>query len=143
MFSLLSYRARSKSELLLRLRKKYRLNDIKDVINELELKGYINDAEFTEIYAASLIKNKLFSRMAVKHKLQTHDISNEILDPILDNLYSQNDEKKLIKKIITKRLRSKTKISKTEVDKLTIYLKRKGFHWNDIMVVLIELNLSL
>ena len=143
MFSLLSYRARSKSELLLRLRKKYRLNDIKDVINELELKGYINDAKFTEMYASSLIKNKLFSRNAVKHKLRTHDISNEIMDPILDNLYSQNDEKKIIKKIIKKRLRSITKIGKTEIGKLTIYLKRKGFHWNDIKVVLIESNLSL
>ena len=95
------------------------------------------------MYASSLIKNKLFSRNAVKHKLRIHDISNEILDPILDNLYSQNDEKKLIKKIITKRLRYKTKISKTQIGKLTIYLKRKGFHWNDIRVVLIELDLGL
>ena len=43
------------------LRSKYHSNDIKDVINELELKGYINDAEFTEMYAESLIKNKLFT----------------------------------------------------------------------------------
>lgn len=89
-----------------------------------------------------MIKNKLFSRNAVKHKLRTHDISNEILDPILDNLYSQNDEKKLIKKVITKRLKFKTKISKAEIGKLTIYLKRKGFHWNDINDVLIESNLN-
>ena len=141
-FSLLSYRARSKSELLLRLRKKYRLNDIIDVIKELELKGHINDEEFTETYASSLIKNKLFSRKAVKHKLRSHHISNEILDPILDKLYSKNDEKKLIKKIITKKLRFKTKINKTEIGKLTIYLKRKGFYWNDIKVALIESNLS-
>lgn len=95
------------------------------------------------MYASSLIKNKLFSRKAVKHKLRSHDISNEILDPILDNLFFQNTEKKLIKKIITKRLKFKTKICKTEIGKLTIYLKRRGFHWNDIKDVLIESNLSL
>ncbi len=95
------------------------------------------------MYASSLIENKLFSRNAVKHKLRTHDIPNEILDPILDNLYSQFNEQKIIKKLVTKRLRFKAKISKKEIGKLTVYLKRKGFNWNDIKIVLIESNLFL
>lgn len=95
------------------------------------------------MYVSSLIKNKFLSRIAIKHKLHKHNISDEILDPILDNLYSQTDEKELIKKITTKRLKLKTKISENEIVKLTIYLKRKGFHWNDIKMVLSELNLNL
>tara|TARA_B100001250_G_scaffold165625_1_gene142566 strand:+ start:3223 stop:3708 length:486 start_codon:yes stop_codon:yes gene_type:complete len=141
--NLLAYRSRSKAELILKLRnKKYKLDDIKDVINELELKGYINDEEFTKMYASSLIKNKLFSRNAIKYKLQKHNISNEILGPILNNLFSKTDEKELIRKLITKKLRLKTKINENEIAKLTIYLKRKGFNWNDIKIVLSELKLS-
>jgi SOS response regulatory protein OraA/RecX len=94
------------------------------------------------MYASSLIKNKLLSRNAVKHKLLKHNISNEILCPILDNLYFQTDEKELIKKITIKRLRLKTKINENEIVKQVNYLKGKGFHWNDIKIVLGELNLN-
>ena len=56
---LLSYRQRSKHELIkLFLANGFNLNNIKDVINDLEEREYINDYKFAKMYASHLIKEK-------------------------------------------------------------------------------------
>ena len=137
----LAYRARSKAELFSKLIKKYKLDDIKSVIKELEVKGYVNDKEFAKMYSSNLIKNKLLSKKAVKHRLLKHKISEDILNPILDNIFSQLNEKQIIFKIITKKISKNENMNDKDIAKLFLYLKRKGFYLNDIKDVAREFNI--
>ena len=136
-FNYLSYRPRSKNEIYLKL-KNFFFNEkyIKIVLSELELKGYINDKLFAHDYARMLIDKKLLSRKAVEHKFYKHKISNDILKPILDKLYQDKDEKKIIEKLVYKKKYILNDLNSEDLIKLSNYLGRKGFNWNDIKSVI-------
>mgnify|MGYP001245457815 CR=1 FL=1 len=135
-FNYLSYRSRSKNEIYLKLNKSF-FNEkyIKMVLSELELKGDINDELFANDYARTLIDKKLLSRKAVEDKFYKHKISNDILKPVLDSLYHDNDEKKIIEKLIYKKKYMLNGFNSEELIRVSNYLGRKGFNWNDIRIV--------
>ena len=99
-FRLLSYRARSRFELYTRISAKgFNKHQVSHVLDELEAKGYIDDSEFSKMYAMHLIRSKHLGRIAVKYQFIKHQIPQEILDPILDELYTKYPVEDLIKKI--------------------------------------------
>ena len=133
---LLSYRARSRFELFTRLSSRgFEKNQVYNVIDELEAKGYIDDKEFSKMYALHLVKSKYLGKFAVKHHFLKHQISPEILDPILDELYIEYPIDTLIKKIINKK---KLEFSPELISdkKVMAHIKRKGFSWDDITTTL-------
>ena len=73
-------------------------------MDELEAKGYIDDSEFSKMYAMHLIRSKYLGRISVKYQFIKHQIPREILDPILDELYTKYPIEDLIKKIINKKV---------------------------------------
>ena len=130
--TLLSYRQRSRAELTRRLKEKgHVLKDIKPLLDEFESKGYINDSDFARMYATHLVEKKMIGRFAVRNKFYEHHIPDHILDPILDELYQKNPTSELVKLIMNKRMKTRTKTQK-EKTRLVNLLKRKGFVWNDI-----------
>ena len=130
--TLLSYRQRSRAELTRRLKEKgHALKDIKPLLDEFESKGYINDSDFARMYATHLVEKKMIGRFAVRNKFYEHQIPDHILDPILDELYQKNPTSELVKLIMNKRMKTRTKTQK-EKTRLVNLLKRKGFVWIDI-----------
>ena len=132
MLNLISYRLRSKEELKQRyLNKGYNLSDIEYAIDYLESKGYIDDEEFSRMYATHLIKFKSLGKKLVLHKFKTHRIEMEILMPIIESVYLKNPPNNLIKAIIKRKFRN-SKNKKNSKAEIYNYLKRKGFTWEDI-----------
>ena len=132
----LSYRSRSKNEILLHfLKKGFQRKNIEFVIEELESKGYVNDEEFAKIYASNLIEVKLLGINAVMNKFHKHKINRELVDKIVSDLYEENPQKDLIKKIINKKFQL---INKDLIrnQRIINYLKRKGFLWEEIVEAL-------
>ena len=133
---MLSYRQRSKHELIeLFLANGFLLVNIKNVINDLEKRKYINDYEFAKIYASHLVKEKKLGQFLVRQKLKQHKIDSETIADIVSKLYKDFPPENLIKEIIKKKKLLSGKAEKNKI-KLTNYLKRKGFQLEEIIPVL-------
>ncbi len=132
--SLLSYRMRSKSELKDRLiRKNYNEDGIMDVINNLELKGYLDDEKFAYAFAKEKVKNKLIGPAALKFEMSSHKLDLELIDRTINSIYDMFPQKMIINRLITK-WKVKDSIGKDPKIKSRIInrLKNKGFYWDDI-----------
>ena len=132
--SLLSYRMRSKSELKDRLiRKNYNEDGIMDVINNLELKGYLDDEKFAYAFAKEKVKNKLIGPAALKFEMSAHKLDLELIDRTINSIYDMFPQKMIINRLITK-WKVKDSIGKDPKIKSKIInrLKNKGFYWDDI-----------
>jgi len=136
---LLSYRMRSKAELSQRLlQKKYGINQVATVIAELEKKGYINDREFSAAFVRDRVKNKKLGPIAVRNDIMSHQISPEILEEIMENIYHEFPQEQLILSIIEKRSKIQIEKNDKERKKLIDHLKRKGYHWSSMQPILAE-----
>ena len=139
-YILLSYRQRSRAELVRRLKEKgYAMQNIESVLDDFESKGYINDSNFAKMYANHLVTNKNIGEIAVRNKFFAHQIPDHFLSPILDSLYGLISPEKLVKLTIEKRMRSREG-SKKEKTKLMNILKSRGFSWDEIEPELNKLN---
>ena len=133
---LLSFRQRSKKELRdTFVSKGYKIENVLSVIDELEQRKYINDASYTKMMATHLIKEKKLGRYLVEQKLFQHGIDFSVMDPIISSLYKKHPQSKTIKEILNKRNISK-KVSLKNKIKTINFLKRKGFHVEDINVII-------
>ena len=140
--TLISYRQRSRAELFNRLKKKgYNPFDIEPILDEFESKGYINDLEFAKTYAVHLIEKKLLGRMAVKSEFYSHQIPDAVLEPILNKLYEINRPEDQLMKLMKKRLRIGNK-SQKDRNRLVSLFKRKGYTWDEIQSVMINIDLE-
>ena len=133
---LLSYRQRSKKELKdTFVSKGYKIENVLSVIDQLEQRKYINDVLFTKMMATHLIKEKKLGRYLVQQKLFQHGIDFSVMDPIISSLYKKYPQSKTIKEILNKRNISKKGSLKNKLKTIN-FLKRKGFHVEDINVII-------
>ena len=133
---LLSYRQRSKKELKdVFVSKGYKIKNVLNVIDELEQRKYLNDNLFAKMMAAHLIKEKKFGRYLVEQKLFQHGIDSSVMDPIISSLFKKHPQSKTIMEILNKRNIFKRNSLKSKI-KMINYLKRKGFHFDDINTVI-------
>ena len=133
---LLSYRQRSKHELKkLFLANGFNINNINDVVNDLEQRGYIDDHKFAYMYASHLVKEKKNGQFLVEQKLKLHKIDSHTIEVIVSKLYKDFPSVEIIDEIIKKKKRFNS-ISEKDKIKLTNYLKRKGFHLDEILSVM-------
>ncbi len=130
--ALLSFRQRSKKELKdAFVSKGYKIENVLNVIDELEQRKYLNDSLFTKMMASHMIKEKKLGRYLVEQKLFQHGIDFSVMDPIISSLYKKYPQSKTIKEILKKKNISKGDSLKNKI-KMINYLKRKGFHFDDI-----------
>ena len=85
--------------------------------------------------ATYLIKEKKLGRYLVEQKLFQHGIDFSVMDTIISNLYKKYPQSKTIKEILNKRNISKGDSLKNKIKTIN-YLKRKGFHFEDINVII-------
>ena len=133
---LLSYRQRSKKELKdTFVSKGYNIDNVLIVIDKLEQRKYLDDRLFTKMMASHLVKEKNLGRYLVEQKLLHYGIDVSEMEPIVSDLYKKYPPSKTIKKILNKK---KISIRNTLKNKLKMinYLKRKGFHFDDINAII-------
>lgn len=106
---------------------------IERVMDRLREKGYINDEAFAKAWVASRQLTKKSSKRKLEQELRQKGITTEIIATILQN----QDEHELdnLRTLIIK----KRKLTKYQDDvKLTQYLLRQGFNYDDILSLVKE-----
>lgn len=97
------------------------------VMERLQDKGYINDESFAHAWVSSRRQTKSLSTRKLKQELLTKGIADNIIANVLQN--SEETEKTNLKMLIEKKRRLHRYKDTT---KLTQYLLRQGFHYDDI-----------
>ena len=113
------------------LKKGFDKESIAIVLEELIQKKYLNDEDFARTFAMHLIKNKMLGKIAVYNRFFIHQIEQDLLDSILEELYGEYQPKDLIMKIVEKK-GSHGNINPIKDRKMVNHLKRKGYSWSEI-----------
>jgi regulatory protein len=139
-FNLLSYRQRSRQEIKERLlRKDYELEVVKQVIQILEQLDYIDDREFAISWTKDRI-TKGFGPYRIRRQLKEKGVAKELIESSLEEEYPSQLEYDLAAELATKkRVHYKDADPYERRNKLSQVLKRKGFSFETINLVLDDL----
>ena len=139
-YRLLSYRMRSVSELRNRLAQKgYNDLEIENVVKHLIELNYLNDEDFGKAFVREKVKNKKIGPIALRSEVAQHNLTNDLLNKLIDHIYNEYPINDLIAFHLNKRKISKNiPLSKNDHNRLNNFLKRKGFYWDSIMSVYTE-----
>jgi len=138
--NLLTYRMRSKVELMHRLkRKKFNEDGIYSVIEKLETKGYIDDQKFAWVFAREKVRRKLIGPMALRSEFSVHRLDPDILEYTLKKTYDEFPEHTLMDQLLEKRRVPMNKpLDIMEKKNAVKALRNKGFSWDRIQEILVK-----
>lgn len=109
-------------------RKKIGPEDYEPLMAKLEKRGYINDEHFAHAWVENRRLNKAVSRRRLNQELAQKGIAPALIEKILSQ-QSAHDETQALQTIITK----KRRLARYQDDqKLTQYLVRQGFSYDDV-----------
>lgn len=131
---LLGYRARSKKEIVDKLKNDYSEDIINRVLDLLEKYDYINDEKFATMYSKEKFKLKGWSKKRIAFELRLKGVNNDIISKVLEE--SEFDTTSVIEKLLIKRLKGKTNIDYKEKQKQFNYLVSKGYEFDEIQEVI-------
>lgn len=124
---LLGLKLRTEGEIREKLRvKNYELRITEEVIKQLAENRYLDDQRYAEVYVENLKKYKNFGFFGIKKKLMEKRLPKEIIENILNEVLSEEEELKIAKKLLNK-------IGEVEKQKAVMRLKSKGFRTGVIM----------
>ena len=138
--NLLSYRMRSKAELMRRLkRKSFNEDGIYAVMEKLETKGYVDDQKFARVFAREKVRRKLIGPMALRSEFSVHGLDPDILEHTLKQTYDEFSEHTLMGQLLAKRRIPMNKtLDLKEKKNVVNTLRNKGFLWDQIQEVLVK-----
>lgn len=142
----LANRMHSSHELKIKLvKKKYEKEIVNEVVDELNKRGLINDYAFAVSYAEENIRNKLWGKNKVKAGLIQKSISGDIIDTVLSELFTEDDEIENAVQLAAKKLKTlqsrKYDANKTK-QKLITFLMARGYNYELIKNVLYRIKLD-
>ena len=130
-FLLLKYRARSRNEIVSRLKKKGYASVIrKKVVDYLEDNNYINDKEFANLFVSYSLE-KGWGPVRIDFNLKRLGISPQLRKQSLEGDFAYNDR---VREIIERKLeyyrRRKPSLPTSKIwQKIVMHLARKGFDY--------------
>jgi len=138
--NLLSYRMRSKAELMRRLkRKSFNEDGIYAVMEKLETKGYVDDQKFAGVFAREKVRRKLIGPMALRSEFSVHGLDPDILEHTLKKTYDEFPEHTLMDQLLAKRRVPINKpLDLKEKKNAVNTLRNKGFSWDRIQEILVK-----
>lgn len=138
-YHLLSFRARSQSEIETRLKQKeYEPEIIAHVVSRLTESGYLDDQTFAEDWVGA--RGKTRGRRALAHELRQKGVTGETAAQALTEARTDEAEQSAARFAAIKRVGERpADTSRPAQAKLSAYLQRRGFSWGDIRPVLAEL----
>ena len=132
-FRLLKFRPRSEYELRQRLeRRGFSEPIIKEVLFFLKGKGFVNDLEFSRMWAESRIKRPLGINR-IKQELKIKGIDRELIKQVIESIGAKYSEDKILKELICRRWQKLKHIQPDKAKRrLFLYLLRRGFPSDNI-----------
>lgn len=131
----LSMRSHTIFELRTKLsRKKYPVNIINEVIDQLVASKYLNDRDFAQMFAQNLVKYKTFGYFGVKMKLKQRGVPDKMAEEVLDEEMGVAEETKIARRAIGKKLAAE--VGAKDRVKMAQMLQRKGFRSQVIAAVM-------
>lgn len=130
----LSYRPRTIKEVRDRLYK-YEVRDTtkqEALITRLIAKGYLDDLAFARWFIDSRNTHRPRSPRRIEQELLSKGISRETIREVIKTV---SDPKQVIQALLSKKLGISRVLTLVERQKITTYLARQGFSWQDIAAV--------
>ncbi|MBI3004975.1 MAG: RecX family transcriptional regulator [Ignavibacteriales bacterium] len=129
----ISYRPRSSREVMVRLNEKgFPLGIAQRVVQHFQSVSLINDVEFAGMFVRDKLRAKLLGRALLRQQLSAKGMSRQIIDDVLEEYISDEDQQKAAVALANKRLntarRSYFKLEPLKRKKrLMDFLLRRGF----------------
>ena len=139
-FRLLSFRARSTSELRDRmLRKKYAPDTVQEVLSFCAKQGFLDDEKFAKLYAVSRMQSRPTGKRMMRFELQSKGVSAAVAERALGSI-EDFDEKEVALEAASRRHRLMKNVpAQTSKARIYGFLKRRGFSQESVSSVLSRL----
>lgn len=135
-FRLLTIRDRTAHELQTRLEKKYRKEDVAEVVSYLKEIGYINDRQFAQNYVEYRNRFRPTGNFLLRIELRGKGVDDSIIDEVLN---SENTEFELALRLAEGRAESMKGLDLSkQMRRLFSLLQRRGFPWQIAQKVVSE-----
>lgn len=129
---LISYRAHSKKELRDKISRTCDRQSAEKAVERMEELGLVNDRDYAERCAQTLIFTKHMSKRGAAMELRRKGIESEIIDEVLDDI--EVDEREQIQAVIERKY---PKIDDEKIRRRAVAaLQRLGYGWEDIKAVI-------
>ena len=141
-YRLLTYRPRSRAELIGKLQEKgFDSTVIESVLADLERYGYVNDRQFAEQWAAGRLRLRGFGRRRVERELRDKGIERDIIAETLASVCNDDIEMRTARASAEKKLKILRSFDReTCRRRLAAFLERKGFSYDIIRAVLTDMD---
>ncbi|HMS64354.1 MAG TPA: RecX family transcriptional regulator [Ignavibacteria bacterium] len=143
-YSYLSYKQRSKSEIIKKLKeKKISGNVIDNIIELLSEQKYINDHSFARLYIENKLMSKPIGKRLLKLKLQEKGIDKETSEKVIEENFNEETELESAEKLLEKyrkKVRGDNDLEKKR--KCFSYLISRGFDFDTANKVLENLSIK-
>ncbi len=137
--SYLSYKDRSKKEVIRKLKEKgYTREVTKQTLKFLISYGYINDLEFSKKFVKQRVNSKGYGKFKVVRELREKGIADEIIERVTENIGESEEEMALV--LARKKAKNLDLSEYKDKQKLFAYLQRRGYSFEIIKRVLEKLN---
>lgn len=129
---LISYRSHSKKELRDKISRTCDRQSAEKAVERMEELGLVNDRDYAERCAQTLIFTKHMSKRGAAMELRRKGIEIEIIDEVLDDI--EVDEREQIQAVIERKY---PKIDDEKIRRRAVAaLQRLGYGWEDIKAVI-------
>lgn len=138
---LLEYRDRTEKDMRRKLRQDgYPAEVIEETMEYLRSYGYIDDKRYASRYFSSRLEQK--GRRRLFQELQQKGVPASVIQEAWEELCldgeAHEDEKEQIGRLAEKKTGGRRELSPKEYQRLTGFLARRGFSWEDISFVFQE-----
>jgi len=128
-YQALARRGHSRRELEEKLQRHgFGAETVSSVLKELETKRYLNDRAFALAWSQKAVEHKFLGPLALQRELELKGIDREIIQEVLEKLYTGTPEEHLAMKAIRRKL-AQVRGGKAKALQRSMagYLARKGF----------------
>ena len=125
---LLSVRARSRRELLDRLRRKgFAPHVANAVVDGLAEVGLVDDAAFARLWADERVRLRPVGALRLRRELATKGVPTDVVDEVVRLTYEAHPERDLVRRVLAKRTRGTSGLDRRTAARLHAFLVRRGF----------------
>ncbi len=131
-YAFLAYKARSRKEIIKKLKeRKISENIIEDILKLLTEQKYLDDSSYAKLYLENIVSSKPAGRRLIKLKLGEKGIDKETADKIIEENYDEESEYTAARKLLKKySVRLKNKPGPEKKRKSFSYLISRGFDFD-------------
>lgn len=131
---LLSYKARTEAEMEKLLQeRRFSPEQIAATIKRLKDVRYLDDNQYAYQRCRYLAEVKFFGPLQIRAKLDAKRVKEELINKVLTEYFSENDEAFFLRKAVAKKLRQEGKPETLkEFKRLFDFVRRRGFHHKPI-----------